>query len=172
MFWAGHVEIYFETVNLNNTHIWLRDRMRTAELKFPRVFIRLFILSDANWITCQETCAVKNCSGMWAAVWQDAWLPGNWSLLATNCIQKLARSQSWKEQTHFPILVTEYLNLSFPKSNHVILQHKLSSLRGSWQWMHLSVCHCSSWIRKHKHITAWIFTAFKIQEKKRKKKKK
>lgn len=63
MFWpifrAGHVEIYFETVNLNNTHVWLGDRMRAAELKFPRVVIRLSFLSDANWITLQETCAVK-----------------------------------------------------------------------------------------------------------------
>lgn len=40
--------------------------MRTAELKFPRVVRRLLfsMVSDAKWITRQETCAVKNCSGM------------------------------------------------------------------------------------------------------------
>lgn len=102
-FWAGHVEMCFETVNLNNTHVWLGDRMRAAELKYPRVVIGqlVSIFSDASWITSQETCAVQNCSGMWAAVWQGAWHPGNWSLLATNCIQKLASSQRWKEKTHF-----------------------------------------------------------------------
>lgn len=103
--------------------------MGTAELKFSRVFIRLY----PQWCHLNYMSGDLCCEELlWHVGSSMAGCLAPRKLISP-CYQLHPKTSLIPEVegTDSLFLVTECLNLSFPKTNHVILQHKLSSLRDS-----------------------------------------